>query len=217
MPRIRSTRDKGAASAAPKSSIKAAKMHRKNHGIDLGADEIKEVLPKGLARTYVQSQMHSAEKQLQAHGLVAPTDYEGEWPELPDDIDATDYSELSNMMLALQNALATCVWQQSFHYIWSGTFEEIAEYMEAVALLGAEGSNEPKRKAAARVDDRVVFFRARYKEHYNSYVRFRDLARTLEGKIKAVSRVLGFKDEEESSTDLSAIKRRGSTKRPRSK
>jgi hypothetical protein len=194
----------------------AFKSKAKSNGFDPSDDDIKEMLPSGLSRTFVQSQLISAEKQLQAHGLVAPTEYDGEFPELPEDIDATDYSELSNILLALQNALATTVWQQSYHYIWSGTFDEISQHVEAVALTTVEGANAEQRKAKAHIDDKVVFFRARYKEHYNSYVRFRDLAKTIEGKIKAVSRVLGFKDDEEQSTDLSAIKKRGSSRRQRS-
>src|SRR3954464_13824541 len=216
-PVIRKKSSKGASEeGAPKRSLGRLRNITSN-GFDPGDDDIKGMLPSGLARTFVQSQLKSAESQLKSHGLVAPDDYDGEFPELPDDIDGIDYSELSNIMLAFQNALATATWQQSYHYIWSGTFEEISDYMEAIALQHAEGSNEPQRKANARTDERVVFFRARYKEHYNSYVRFRDLARTIDGKIKAVSRVLGFKDEEETATKLSAIKRRGSSKRPRSK
>lgn len=189
-------------------------------GIDPDDNEIEEMLPKGLARTFVMSQMRQAESQLVAHGLQAPEDYKGDFPELPDDIDSTDYSELSNILLALQNAHATTTWQKSYHYIWSGTFEEIAEYMEAIALQNVEGPNEPARKAMARTSERVVFFRARHKEHYNSYVRFRDLGHTIEGKIKAVSRVLGFKDDEEQSGDLSpkkAANNRSTSRRVRAK
>ena len=47
-------------------------------------------------------------------------------------------------------------------------------------------------------------------------MRFRDLAKTIEGKIKAVSRALGFKDDEEQASDLSAIKKSGSSRRARS-
>ncbi len=194
-----------------------ARSKAASNGFDPNDEDIKEMLPGGLARTFVQSQLISAEKQLQSHGLVAPQEYDGDFPELPDDIDATDYSELSNIMLALQNAHATATWQQSYHYIWAGTFEEIADYVEAVATTTVDGSNAEQRKAKARTDDKVVFFRARYKEHYNSYVRFRDLAKTIEGKIKAVSRVLGFKDDEEQASDLSAIKKSGSSRRARSK
>ncbi len=191
----------------------APKPRLKDRGFDPAEDEIEDMLPTGLTRVFVQSQLKSAKQQLEEHGLQAPEDYEGDWPELPDDIDATDYSELSNIMLAFQNAHATATWQQSYHYIWSGTFEEIADYIEAVAVLNVEGPNELARKSAARTEEKVVFFRARHREHYNSYVRFRDLAKTIEGKIKAVSRVLGFKDEEETTGDLSSAKKRSSSGR----
>lgn len=191
---------------APAAKTKPAKKKKSatvtEGDFDPDDTDIEDMLPKGMARTFVMSQMKQAESQLQAHGLVAPSEYEGEFPELPEDIDATDYSELSNTMLAFQNAHATATWQKSYHYIMANTMEEIAEYMEAIALHDAEGANEPARKAAARTDEQVVFFRARWKEHYNSYVRFRDLSFTIEGKIKAVSRVLGFKDSEEESADL---------------
>lgn len=170
-------------------------------------DAIEEMLPKGLARTFVQSQLKSAEKEVEAVGLTAPADYDGDMPELPDDIDGVDHSQLSNLLLDFQNALSTCVWQQSFHYIWQNTFGEIAEYMEAISLLEAEGANEGARKAEAKTDERVVFFRSRHAEHYNSYVRFRDLAKTIEGKVKAVSRVGGFKDDEAESEALAPAKR----------
>ena len=207
--RTRRTRRSAGEDTKPPRSASAKKQKD-----DFNDDEIEEMLPKGLARTFVQSQLKSAKDQLASVGLTAPGDYEGEMPELPDDIDSVDHSELSNLMLRFQNALSTAIWNQSYHYIWQNTFEEIAEYMEAVTLTSVEGSNAEQRKGAARTDEKVVFFRARHVEHYNSYVRFRDTAKWIEGKIKAISRVGGFKDDGEDAEVLGAVKRstRGTAK-----
>jgi hypothetical protein len=50
----------------------------------------------------------------------------------------------------------------------------------------------------------VLAFRGLHKESYHDYVSFRDLARTIEGKVKVLSRVGGFKDDENEASDRSA-------------
>lgn len=163
-------------------------------------DDIKELVPKGLSGAFVNSKLH--EKKVRQAGLEPPSDFEGEMPELPDDIDAVDHSQLSNLMMSFQNALSTALWQASMAYIEADIYEEIHEYLENKALLNTEQSNDTKRKAEARTDDIVVAFRNEYKKSYHQYVRFRDLAKTIEGKIKVVSRVGGFKDDDQEAGGL---------------
>ena len=97
----------------------------------------------------------------------------------------------------------------SKHYIEADAYDEIAEYLEDVALLDADESNEGKRKAQARTDDRVVAARALQRTAYHNYVRFRDLARTLEHQWRTVSRVGGFVSDE-AEGEAAAIKRTSS-------
>jgi hypothetical protein len=165
-------------------------------------DDIRDLVPKGLAGAYVSSKLH--EKKVREAGLTPPGDFKGEMPELPDDIDAVDHSVLSNLIMSFQNALSTATWQASMRYIEHDIYEEIAEYLENRALLSSTESNDTKRKADAKTDDKVVRFSSLSKEAYRDYVRFRDLGKTIEGKIKVLSRVGGFKDDENDASDRNA-------------
>lgn len=158
-------------------------------------------MPRGLQGAYVQSKLH--EKSVRQAGLAPPPDFDGDMPELPSDIDAVDHSDLSNLILAFQNALSTATWQASMAYIEADIYEEISEYLEYRAILNTDQSNAEKRKAEARTDDTVVAFRNEQKKAYHKYVRFRDLAKTIEGKVKVISRVGGFKDDDHEAGDLS--------------
>jgi hypothetical protein len=178
-----------------------------------GDIDVTDLVPKGLAHAFVSSKLH--EKKVREAGLTPPSDFEGEMPELPDDIDAVDHSELSNLILSFQNALSTATWQASMKYIEADIYEEIAEYLENRALLSSTESNDTKRKADAKTDDKVVAFSSLGKEAYRDYVRFRDLGKTIEGKIKVLSRVGGFKDDEHEASDRNARPKmsRGASKR----
>lgn len=180
------------------------------HGLDLSDEQITKMLPSGLGRMHANSVIERAKTELEAVGLEPPVDFDGEMPELPQDIAATDHAELSNLLARFQSAHSTARWQQSLNYILADAFEEIADYMEAVALNDSEQSNDTKRRAEARINERVVFFRSRHKEAYHSYVRFRDLAETLKGKVAVVSRVGGFMGDDHEAGDVSALK--GSTR-----
>jgi hypothetical protein len=194
-----------ASGAKPRSSpVKSA------DGLDLSDKEIQAMLPVGLGKMFVGSRLERAKEELAEVGLSAPDLYEGEMPELPNDIASTDHGELSNLLAQFQNAHSTARWQQSLWYIVADAFEEIADYLENVALNDSEQSNDTKRKAEARTDDRVVFFRSRQKEAYHRYVRHRDLADVLKGKVAVVSRVGGFMGEDHDASDVSALK--GSTR-----
>jgi hypothetical protein len=159
-----------------------------------------------LADAAIKSSEHSA--ALRKAGLGAPLDFEGDMPELPEDIDAVDHSQLSNLMHAFQNALSTATWQASTAYIEADMFEEIADYLENRALLASDQTNDTKRKAEARTDEEYLKYRGLYKQRYHDYVRFRDLAKTLEGRVKVLSRTGGFKDDEQEAGDRSVTKRR---------
>lgn len=173
-------------------------------------DNIEATVPSGLAGAYVNSKLH--EQKLRTAGLSEPRDFEGEVPELPGDIAAVDHDELSNLIMRFQNALSTATWQASKAYIASDIYEEIADYLENRAILGSTETNDAKRRADAKTDDLVLAWRGRQKEAYHDYVRFRDYARTIEGKVKVVSRVGGFKGEDDDASDRSA--RRTAGKKP---
>jgi len=177
------------------SSSSSSKRQDKTDDID-----INELVPEGLHGAFVHSKLH--EKNVRQAGLTPPSDFEGDMPELPEDIDAVDHSELSNLMIQFQNALSTCTWQAAMGYIEADIYEEIAEYLENKAILRTTQSNDAKRKAEARTDDTVVAFRGEQKKAYHRYVRYRDLGKTIEGKIKVISRVGGFKEDEHDASDM---------------
>lgn len=166
------------------------------------SDDISDLVPQGLAGAFVSSKLH--EKKLRQAGLMPPSDFDEEMPELPADIDAVDHSELSNLILSFQRALSTATWQASMAYIAADIYDEISEYLENRALLHSEQSNDSKRRAEAKTDDTVIAFVGKQKESYHDYVRFRDLAKTIEGKVKVLSRVGGFKDDDNEASDRNA-------------
>lgn len=166
-------------------------------------DDLDGLVPSGLRGAFVHSKLH--EKTIREAGLAEPTDpFEGDMPDLPDDIGAVDHDQLSQLMLDFQRAYSTAQWRASKAYIASDIYDEIADYLENRAVLDSDQSNDSKRKAEARTDNRVVAFRSKQKESYYDYVRFRDLGRTIEGKVKVLSRVGGFKDDDDSASDRSA-------------
>jgi hypothetical protein len=168
-------------------------------------EDLRELVPAGLAAAFVKSKLH--DKALATAGLGEPDDWEGDMPELPRDIAAIDHAQMANLLGTLASALSTCVWHASKNYIEADVYGEIAEYLEDIALLDANESNEGKRKAQARTDERVVSAKALEKTAYYNYVRFRDLARTLEHQWRTVSRVGGFVSDEAEGEVASAIKR----------
>jgi len=164
-----------------------------------------ELVPEGLERAFVKGLMHDG--SLRVAGLGEPSDWEGDMPEVPSDIASLDHQQMSNLLADLANAMSTSLWQASKAYIEADILDEIAEYLEDRALLDADESNEGKRKAQARTDESVVRARGMQKEAYHNYVRFRDLARTLEVKWRTVSRVGGFVGDESDAEAAGAIKR----------
>ena len=165
---------------------------------------LKAMVPAGMAASFVKSKLH--DKSLAVAGLGEPNGWEGGMPELPSDIAAIDHGQMANLLGSLASALSTALWNASKHYIEADAYDEIAEYLEDVALLDADESNEGKRKAQARTDERVVNARSLQKTSYHNYVRFRDLARTLEHQWRTVSRVGGFVSDEAEAETAGAIK-----------
>jgi hypothetical protein len=167
-------------------------------------DDLRKLVPSGLAGSLVKSKLH--DKRLAIAGLGEPEDWSGDMPVLPEDIASLDHSEMSSLLGEFANALATALWQASKGYIEADAYDQIAEYLEDVALLDANESNEGKRKAQARTDERVVAARALQKQSYHDYVRFRDLARTIEVRWRTISRIGGFVGDEVEAEAAGAIK-----------
>lgn len=168
-------------------------------------DDLRELVPAGLERAYVNARLH--DKSLAIAGLGEPMDWDGEMPEIPEDIATVDHEEMSNLLGQFANAMSTSLWQASKNYIEADIYDEIAEYLEDIAMLDTEQSNENKRKAEARTDDNVLIARGMQKEAYHNYVRFRDLARTIELKWRTVSRIGGFMGDEAEAETAGALKR----------
>jgi len=176
---------------------------RSDNGL-LTDDDLRKLIPSGLEASFLKSKLH--DKSLAVAGLGEPGDWEGDMPELPSDIAGLDHSEMAGLLAAYANALSSALWNASKSYIEADAYDEIAEYLEDIALLDADESNEGKRKAQARTDERVVAARSLQKSSYHNYVRFRDLGRTIELRWRTVSRVGGFMGDEAEGEVASAIK-----------
>ena len=171
-------------------------------GVD--EDKLRKLAPPGLATAFVKSKLH--DKALAVAGLGEPSDWEGDMPELPNDIAAVDHDDLANLLAQFTNAYSTATWNASKNYVEADAYESIVEYLEDQALLEAGGSNEGQRKANARTDDAVVAARGLQRSSYHNYVRFRDLAKTLYERSRAVSRIGGFVSDEAEIEDSRASK-----------
>lgn len=178
---------------------------RRSSNGEITEADLRELIPSGLEASFLKSKLH--DKALGIAGLGEPSDWDGDMPDIPSDIGTIDHEQMANLLGELASALSTSLWQASKAYIEADAYGEIAEYLEDVALLDADESNEGKRKAQARTDDRVVAAKALEKTAYHNYVRFRDLAKTIEHKWRTVSRVGGFIGDEAEGEAASAIKR----------
>jgi hypothetical protein len=182
-----------------------AKKNRESAGNGaLSDDDLKQLVPDGLARSFVNSKLH--DKALALAGLGEPGEWEGEMPELPNDIAGVDHDELSNLHAQFVNAYSTAIWFASRYYVEADAYEAIADYLTDRAVLQTDQSNEQKRRAEAHTDDGVVAARAMHRDAYHNYVRFRDIAGTLDRKAKAVSRIGGFIGDEADNEERSALK-----------
>lgn len=120
-------------------------------------DAIKAMLPKGIARAFVNSKLH--EQRVRASGLTPPDDYEGDMPKLPEDVGSMSHDELSQLLIDFQSALSTATWQASQAYIRADIMDDIADYLSDNVVLKSDQSNEQKRKAEANIDERVSTLR----------------------------------------------------------
>lgn len=166
---------------------------------NLDDDALMELVPGGMAQAFVRSKMH--DKAVAIAGLGEPSDWEGDMPELPNDIGTMDHDDLSNLHAQFTNAYSTSIWWASKNYVEADAYEEMKDYLLQIALADAKGSNDTQRKAAALTDDRVVAAESLRRQRYRDYVRFRDLANTLDKRARAVSRIGGFIGDEAEHED----------------
>jgi len=182
-------------------AAKAPALRKKD---TLDDNDLKRLVPSGLASSFVRSKLH--DKALAVAGLGEPSDWDGAMPDLPNDIAAEDHDTLTDLLAQFTNAYSTCIWFASKSYVEADAYEEIADYLADIALLDSNESNESKRKADANTNENVVAARSMYKDRYRDYVRFRDLASTLDKRAKAVSRIGGFIGDEAEVEEHRAVK-----------
>src|SRR4051812_19698033 len=81
-------------------------------------EELLALVPGGLATAFVNARLH--DKALSLAGLGAPSDWDGEMPELPDDIATEDHDSLSNLLGQFASCLSTSTWHATKAYIEHG-------------------------------------------------------------------------------------------------
>jgi hypothetical protein len=162
-------------------------------------EELLALVPGGLATAFVNARMH--DRALALAGLGEPSDWDGEMPELPEDIAKEDHDSLSNLLGAFASCLSTSTWHAAKAYIQHGFYKQVGDYLEDVAILESQQSSEQKRKADASTQDAVVAARALEQLAYSDYVRMRELGKTLKIRHATVSRVGGFVADEVETED----------------
>jgi hypothetical protein len=169
-------------------------------------EELLALVPGGLATAFVNARMH--DRALALAGLGEPSDWDGEMPELPEDIAREDHDSLSNLLGAFASCLSTSTWHAAKAYIQHGFYKQVGDYLEDVAVLESGQSSEQKRKADAATRPDVVTARALEQLAYSDYVRMRELGKTLKIRHATVSRVGGFVAEETETEDQDEAPRR---------
>lgn len=157
-------------------------------------EELLELVPKGLATAFVNARLH--DRAISIAGLSEPSDWDGEMPVLPDDIAKEDHDSLSNLMAAFASCLSTANWYATKARIDRIFCDQVAEYLEAVAILESKESNESKRKADAATNESVVLAKALAATAQADMFRFQTQASDLKLKHATVSRVGGFVADE---------------------
>jgi hypothetical protein len=201
---------KPGAGETPKLSGLRGKRHGKSkeHAPAISEDELLALVPGGLATAFVNARMH--DRALALAGLGEPSDWDGEMPELPEEIASEDHDSLSNLMGRFASVLSTATWHASKAYIHHGFYKQVADYLEDVAILESGQSNEQKRKAEASTQEAVVTARALEQSAYSDYVRMRELGKTLKIRHATVSRVGGFVADEVETEDQDEAPKRSS-------
>ncbi len=169
-------------------------------------EELLALVPGGLATAFVNARMH--DRALALAGLGEPSDWDGEMPELPEDIAKEDHDSLSNLLGDFASCLSTSTWHAAKAYIQHGFYKQVGDYLEDVAVLESGQSSEQKRKADAATRPDVVSARALEQLAYSDYVRMRELGKTLKIRHATVSRVGGFVAEETETEDQDEAPRR---------
>lgn len=156
--------------------------------------DLLELVPGGLATAFVNARLH--DKALEVAGLGEPGEWDGEMPELPEDIAAEDHDSLSNLLGQFAACLSTANWYAAKSRIERIFYEQIVEYLESVAILDSKESNESKRKADAATNEAVVASKALSTVAQAAMIRFQAMASNLKIKHATVSRVGGFVADE---------------------
>jgi hypothetical protein len=156
----------------------------------ISEEELLDLVPGGLATAFVNARMH--DRALALAGLGEPSDWDGEMPELPEDIASQDHDSLSNLLGDFASCLSTSIWHAAKAYVNHGFYKQVGDYLEDVAVLDSQQSSEQKRKSDAATQEAVVTARALEQSAYSDYVRFRELGKTLKIRHATVSRVGGF-------------------------
>lgn len=169
-----------------------------------GRDELDEAallkaVPGGLATAFVNARLH--DKALQVAGLGEPGDWDGDMPELPEDIAKEDHDSLSNLLAAFASCLSTATWYATKARIEKVFYDQIVEYVESVAILESQESNEQKRKADAATNEAVVSAKALAAVAQAAMYRFQSMASDLKLKHATVSRVGGFVGDDTEAED----------------
>jgi hypothetical protein len=153
-----------------------------------------EYVPGGLATAFVNARLH--DKALEIAGLGEPGEWDGEMPELPEDIATMDHDALSNLLADFAVCLSTAYWFATKARIERIFYDQIVEYMEAISVLESEESSEQKRKADAATQPAVVVAKALAATATSDMHRFQTMASNLKLKHATVSRVGGFVGDE---------------------
>jgi len=157
------------------------------------------LVPAGLATAFVNARMH--DRELAVAGLGEPSDWDGEMPELPQDIAQEDHDSLSNLLRDFAVCLSTATWHAAKARIDRVFFDQVVEYVESVAILESQQSSEAKRKADAATNEVVVFAKALAASAQASMLRFQAQQSNLKLKHATVSRVGGFVGDEVEAED----------------
>jgi len=126
---------KPGAGETPKLSGLRGKRHGKSkeHAPAISEDELLALVPGGLATAFVNARMH--DRALALAGLGEPSDWDGEMPELPEDIAQEDHDSLSRLLGKFASVLSTATWHAAKAYIQHGFYKQVADYLEDVAIL----------------------------------------------------------------------------------
>jgi hypothetical protein len=209
MPQATRRRPPAAKSAGKEKAEGTARLRGlggKKHDGGPSEEELLELVPGGLATAFVNARMH--DRALALAGLGEPSDWDGDMPELPDDIASEDHDSLSNLLGQFASCLSTATWHAAKARINRIFYDQVVEYVESVAILESQESSEAKRKADAATNEMVVLAKALATSAQADMFRFQAMASNLKLKHATVSRVGGFVADEVEAEDQDETPRR---------